>query len=122
MPSCSPNPAETRHLTSVLDAYVRDEVWLRVKRVYDLALQPAQFTADVTDATGTVLRDACGLERSHTFQLTSPNLHLEPGQRLRLTRDGQSVQVQALPQRGLDVDSSGTSSWVGLRTEGSPAS
>jgi hypothetical protein len=101
MASCSPNLAEIRHLVSVLDAYDRDELWLRVKHIYDLPMQATQFTADVIDVSGDVLRDTSGLQRSHTFQLSSSSLQIETGQRVRLARDGEGVVVNVLPLRQL---------------------
>jgi hypothetical protein len=97
MPTCSPSARETERLLRLLDAYNRDELWLRTEQVYALAEQPGQVRFAVVDADGTEVADRSGVVRPHTLQVYAPAAKVVPGQVLQVRRDGTGVRVQILP-------------------------
>lgn len=105
MPARSPSERETERLHSLLDAYDRDELWLRVRSYYHLAEQPDQISIEVVDASGQGLSDRGGRRLLHTLQVVPPVVAAGPGQLLVVRRAGQDVWVDTwLPATAPDQD------------------
>ncbi len=96
MSLCLPTPADVARLLRLLDAYDRDAIWLRVRHVYHLSIQPDQISFDVLDVDGTVLRDRWGRIQRQTWQALTPDLHVAYGDQVHVCRHGDGVRVRYL--------------------------
>ena len=97
MSLCMPTPADVARLLGMLEAYGRDEVWLRACHIYHLNPQPDQIAFEVLDEHGNVLRDRWGRIRQQTWQLLTPNLRVECGDQVHVWREGKRVRVRFVP-------------------------
>jgi hypothetical protein len=102
----SPSEREVERLLQLLQAYDREELWLRVRQYYRLADQLDQVCVDVVDEAGQTLVDRAGRTCLHTLQVVSPMPSVDPGQVVALSRDGASVRIDFLPH-GPEVRGSG---------------
>ena len=97
MPRSAPDTRATQRLLALLDAYVRGELWLRIRRYYRLGLQLDQVWVEVVDAQGVVLPDRFGRVHTHTLQVPAAWGQVAAGQVLHLRREGEGVWVERLP-------------------------
>ena len=97
MPVSVPDARVTKRLLDLLQAYDRDELWLRIRRHYQLLSQPDQLWFEVVDAQGVELCDRFGRVHSHTLQAPASWGLVLAGQLVHLSRSGGGVWAEVLP-------------------------
>ena len=96
MPRSAPDARATQCLLTLLHAYDRAELWLRIRRYYRLLSQPDQVWVEVVDAQGTVLPDRFGRVQTHTLQVPADWGAVTAGQLVHLRHVGEGVWVERL--------------------------